>query len=298
MWFEEQPLEGGVVHYRVSNRLSRVTGFTSSFYLVDGLLVDTGFPHLRPLVVEGLAQARVQAICLTHHHEDHGGNAAALAVSHDCPIFLARPELRWTEGVATLRFYRQLWWGPAEPYEARPLPEVVASTTGRLVALSSPGHSASHTCFLHESTGTVFTGDLFLNRHIGAVMSHEDLNQIAQSLRKVAAMKPRLALSGHGHQLPEPASLFVEKADALEAAMEQVRRWRDQGLSEEEMVACLFRRGTLKDRFFERLTGGEFCRLNFVRACLHPVRQGANPSSPPASLTGEIVRSSRSVTSR
>ncbi len=47
-------------------------------YLLDGLLIDTGQRKMQKSILESLRDERVDRIILTHHHEDHTGNAKAI----------------------------------------------------------------------------------------------------------------------------------------------------------------------------------------------------------------------------
>lgn len=51
---------------------------TVYLYLVDDLMIDTGMAHMRREVLEITRDAGIQKALLTHHHEDHSGNAASL----------------------------------------------------------------------------------------------------------------------------------------------------------------------------------------------------------------------------
>ena len=48
---------------------------TTGVYVVDGLLIDTGPPNAPNEIRQILGQADVNACVITHHHEDHVGNA-------------------------------------------------------------------------------------------------------------------------------------------------------------------------------------------------------------------------------
>ena len=70
---------GDVVRVEMSNRRSRLAGFSVSAFLVRGMLVDTGFPGVGDDVERLLASERLQGILVSHFHEDHAGNIAAAA---------------------------------------------------------------------------------------------------------------------------------------------------------------------------------------------------------------------------
>ena len=167
-----------------------------------------------------------------------------------------------------MRSYRRRFWGDIEPFTPDELPDVL-HTSGRCVrAVPTPGHSQTHAAFLDEATGIVFSGDLFIARGVSAVMTHENPFESIASLRRVAALEPKVMCTGHGDVIEDPAGPLRDKADRVEHAAARVLELHASGWSSSAILAHLFQKGAAKDRFSAWLTGGEFSRANFVRACL------------------------------
>jgi endoribonuclease LACTB2 len=264
-------LDHDIVRFQASSLLSRQAGMRVSLYQVGDLLIDTGFSHAASAVLAALEGRTLRAIACTHHHEDHTGNAAALARRHGCPVYLRHPEQRWTEGVAELLPYRQLYWGPAPDYQPEALAGALPDELGlerSLEVISAPGHSRTHVVYHERRTGVVFTGDLLVSTGATATMSEEDPLQLAASLRRVADLEPSLLLSGHGLILEEPAEWLRLKADRMESAAAKVLRLHGQGVGETKITHRVFRGHWARERWGEWMTRGEFSRLNFVRAVL------------------------------
>lgn len=261
-------LGDGITRLRITSRRTRALGFEVSAYLVDDLLVDTGFRHARGPVLDALAGRTIRAICCTHSHEDHTGNCWPLAERHGCPVYLRNHALRWTEGVRRLKPYRLWWWGVPGPIPAEEMPEVVSGRERRLRALPAPGHAVTHAALWEEATGTVFTGDLFIASGASAVMVQENPYDLADSLRRVAAVQPSRMLTGHGLMVDDPAPRLLAKADRVEAAAARAVELHRAGMADRAIVRDLFPTGNLKDRVLEALTQGEFSRVNFVRAAV------------------------------
>ena len=55
-------------------------------YVVDSLVIDTGQPHMAKAVLGILRDKNLRLIILTHHHEDHSGNAAKICAQHGIPV--------------------------------------------------------------------------------------------------------------------------------------------------------------------------------------------------------------------
>ena len=253
---------------RIYSRRTRMLGLEVNAFLVGNILVDTGFAHVRELVEFVLAGAGIRAICCTHSHEDHTGNCAALQAIHDCPVYLHHPKALWDEGVRKLKPYRRFWWGPVEPFEPAAMPDAVEADGRRLTVVPTPGHSYTHVAFFEKATGDVYTGDLFVSPGATAVLIWENPWESVASLRRVAALRPRRMLTGHGLVVDEPASMLELKAKRVEDAARRAVELTAEGMPARSVVRRVFPKGAAKDRFFEWLTGKEFSRLNFVRAAV------------------------------
>ncbi len=258
----------GVVHVRMKTFGARLLGMDVSAYLVGPILVDTGFAYVQEPLLAALAGAEIEAVCCTHCHEDHTGNAAAIAARHGCPVYLRRAASLWEEGVRSLAPYRLVWWGRVEPFEPEEMPEVVEAGGRRLEAVPAGGHSQTQVALFDAANGDVFTGDLFVSAGATAILTWGDPWREAASLRRVAALEPRRMLTGHGLILEDPAPLLEAKAARIEAAAQRAVELAGDGLDPRAVVRRVFPRGALKDRFFELLTSREFSRLNFVRAAI------------------------------
>ena len=264
-----EEIRRGLLRIRVSNRLLRFFSFEVDVFLFDELLIDTGYRHERHAFLEALAERRVRAIALTHHHEDHSGNAGVLARRFGAPVFLARPELRWTEGLAHLLPYRQVWWGEPAAYAPRPMPAELETGARTVLAVPTPGHSATHTAIFDPDSGVALVGDLYLSAGVTPVLQEEDpLAQVA-SLRRLAALRPRLLLNAHGKIVEDAVAALEGKAERLEQAVESVRRLHAEGVAPEEIEARLFppSRAT---RFAAWMTQGDYSYGCLVRAALRP----------------------------
>ena len=239
-----------------------------SAYLVGDLLIDTGFAYVREPVLETLRDRKISAICCTHSHEDHTGNAAALSRIHGCPVYLRHADQLWEEGVRDLAPYRLTWWGPVEPFSPLEMPETVESGGRRLRAVPAPGHSSTQTAFFDEASGDVFTGDLFVSPGATAVLNWGNPWEEARSLRRVAALRPRRMLTGHGLIVADPAPLLELKATRIEEAARRSVDMAAEGVAPRKIVRKVFPKGRRKDRFLELLTSRQFSRLNFVMAAV------------------------------
>jgi glyoxylase-like metal-dependent hydrolase (beta-lactamase superfamily II) len=205
---------------------------------------------------------------LTHNHEDHSGNCGSLARAHGCPVLLEHPELQDSEGVGKLVPYRSIGWGPPSEYVPEAMPEKIESGGRTLRVVPTPGHSRTHVAFFEEAAGLLFAGDIYITGGVTAVMSHENPYQSIESLRRAAELKPHRMLNGHGLTIDDPAEALLQKADKIEAAARRVLEMHHQGASIRRIQNAIFKTGRAKDFALALLTGGEFSRRCFVKACI------------------------------
>jgi glyoxylase-like metal-dependent hydrolase (beta-lactamase superfamily II) len=154
----------------IHNIAQGVQAFTSNAFLVPGertVLVDTGANfdavwHVRDDV------DHLDAVILTHTHEDHVGNVDAVREAFDVE----------TWGYDT----GQPWVDNAIADE-----ETVTLGDDEYVALHTPGHKDDHLCFYADSAGVLFAGDLvFQNGSFGRTdLDEGDRDLLIQSIDRV-----------------------------------------------------------------------------------------------------------------
>ena len=264
----------GVTRIRMTSLGTHLLGIEVDAYLVGRILIDTGFPYVQGPFLAALDDRDIRVVCCTHSHEDHAGNCAALATAHDCPVYLRRADAMWEEGEYPLKLYRRIWWGVPETFQPEEMPAIVESGGRRLEVVPTPGHSRAQVAFFEEATGDVFTGDLFVSPGAAAVLIWEDPWAAVASLRRVAALKPRRMLSGHGLIADNPAARLELKAVRIEEAARRSVELTAEGLPPRQVVGRVFSNGAAKDRFFEWMTSHEFSRFNFVLAAVGHCPEG------------------------
>ena len=137
---------------------------------VDGALVDPGPESSHGTLLEALGGERPRALLLTHIHLDHAAATGALVrrwpelevyvhergAPHliDPSKLLASAERLYGEDMQRL-------WGEIVPVPAENVRALKGgeAVLGMQVAYT-PGHASHHVCYLHEASGTAFTGDV------------------------------------------------------------------------------------------------------------------------------------------
>ena len=258
----------GVTRVRMTSLGAWSLGMEVSAYLVGDILMDTGFSYMREPLMAALADREINLVWCSHSHEDHTGNCAAIADAHSCPVYLRHVEALWDEGLSKLAPYRKTWWGKVDPFEPLEMPEVVVSGGRRFDVIPAPGHAQTQVVLFEAATGDVFTGDLVISPGAAAVLTWANPWQEVESLRRVAALRPRRMLTGHGLIAEDPVPLLELKAERIEDAARKSVELMSAGVAPRDVVSRIFPKGAFKDRFFEWLTSREFSRLNFVLAAV------------------------------
>jgi len=228
-----------------------------SAYLVDGILIDSGFPRARYAIARFLDQRRVVGAMLTHHHEDHAGNAALLA-SRGIPLAmhgLTRDRLR---DPSRIRTYRRVVWGT--PDRLATAPRHLDATALQFVF--TPGHSADHQVVWDPARSTLFSGDLWLGVRTRVMHENENPYRIVESLRAALALSPHRMFDAHRGEVRDPVSALSARINFLEDAIAAIEAKLAAGWSERAILRAVLG-GDEPVAFASR---GEYSRLNFVHA--------------------------------
>lgn len=238
-------------------------------YLVDGLLVDSGLHHVEQALVQALQGQKLHQIALTHHHEDHSGNAAALGAHFSVPI-LAHPLTaeRLQQRVKMLP-YRHIIWGRAPAADMQPLPDSVKTEHHNFQVLNTPGHCRDHVVFLEPQQGWLFAGDLYLGERIRYFRANEDLTTMLDSLSKVCQYEFSALFCAHRPVFTGGQGKLKAKLDGLQNFVGEVTDLLQKGLTERE----IFQHYQGREQWSVRLlTFGDASFANMLRAA---IRTGA-----------------------
>jgi glyoxylase-like metal-dependent hydrolase (beta-lactamase superfamily II) len=246
-----------VTRIRLASAGSRLAGMHVSAYLVGGVLVDCGFPLARRVLARLLEERPLAGAMLTHWHEDHAGNAELLA-SRGVPLAMHPDTEARLRTPPAIRLYRRVVWGspPALLSPVRPF----AHETLRF--LPTPGHSSDHQVVWDAATHTVFSGDLWLGVRSGVMHVAEQPRRIVESLRAVIALEPRRMFDAHRGQVRDPVGALSSKVAWLEETIGRIETRIDAGWRDRAILREVFG----GDELVAVLSGGEYARMNFVRA--------------------------------
>ncbi len=234
-------------------------------YVVDGLLIDSGQHHMARVVLGLLQAKRLNRIILTHHHEDHSGNAALISQRHKIPVMghpLAAAKLK---GGFSILPYQYLVWGKAPAVDVKPLKGVVETDRFAFTPIDTPGHSKDHTVFLEKHRGWLFSGDLYLGQRIKYYRSDERISDQIASLKKVLALEFDILFCAHNPSLSNGKSAVRKKLQFLEDLYGQIKMLAAKGLTEKAIIKRL---DPAKDRAVKWITMSNVSFANMVRSAM------------------------------
>jgi glyoxylase-like metal-dependent hydrolase (beta-lactamase superfamily II) len=216
-------------------------------------LIDTGLglpdaSEQWSRVLDGLA-APVHRIVVTHFHPDHVGAAADVAALTGAPVYQGRVDYdqcvrTWGEQRVEERMpeYLRTHGTPEADVESfqmeaaaflplvRFAPDPVRLTPGEAVdgweVLHLPGHADGHLALLRD--GVLVAGDTLLGTISPNVGLYPDsrpdpLADYLGSLERIASLRPRIALPGHGDPIGDPAGRARELVEHHRLRLDEAR---------------------------------------------------------------------------
>lgn len=260
----------GISGYCLGRSLAGPPLMTVYCYAFGQNLIDTGLAHMAR---ESLALARehgVRRIFLTHHHEDHSGNAALIRSRTGATVFghdQAGEKLKTRYPVLP---YQKIVWGRSSPVDVRPMTTPADTVLGPLVPVHTPGHCRDHLCYLLPDQGVLFSGDLYLGDRIKYFRSDEDLGQEIASLKAVAALDFDTLLCGHNPRGEQGKARVLAKLSFLEDFYGTAADLCRKGMEEK----AIFREMALQEnRFIKWFCFGNVSMMNGVRSVLKNLKK-------------------------
>jgi len=234
-------------------------------YLFDNIMVDTGQSHMEKEVVEIARENGVKRIFLTHHHEDHSGNAAAIHRSLGAKVAGHHLSIEKLKSSYPILPYQRYVWGETRPINMIPLPEEIETELGKMEHLHTPGHSKDHTLFFLPERGVLFSGDLYLGDRIKFFRSDEDMGAQIDSLKKVRALDFDTLLCSHNPRLKNGRLHICSKLEFLETLYGDIIDLWKKGFPEKHIFRVL----RLQESYFTKyFSFGNVSMVNGVRSAV------------------------------
>lgn len=233
-------------------------------YVVDGLLIDTAPRNLRAAMQEVLDTETIGQIALTHHHEDHVGNAALAAqrVGNAPRIHAAGVNL--VERAPHLPLYRRVVWGTPDPVVAQPLGDTLETDSYRFDVIHTPGHAADHVALHEPEQEWVFAGDLFLTEKPRRAFAYEDIGELIASIRRLLAIPDCQLFCHHTGHHPSHQHRLGRRLDWLLGLQSKAVVYLEEGRSVRDIARAV----GVRDGFNRTYSRGEWTGANLVKGLL------------------------------
>lgn len=203
--------------------------YAINVYLIGDVLIDAGTRMAKKRILNELKGKDLKAHALTHAHPDHQGSSKAVCLDKNIPLWCGEGDRhametgdysRTTPKGRGNKFPNTLLNGPPHPV-SKALRE--GDEVAGFHVYETPGHTPGHLSYFRESDGVLIVGDvvfgmnmLTMARGVYEPPKLFTLNpeQNRTSIRKIAALEPKLCCFGHGKPLADPSALR-EFVDAL-----------------------------------------------------------------------------------
>lgn len=204
-------------------------------FIVDGMLVDTGPKVLLKEFIPFFESSDYEQVVITHHHEDHTGGARWIEENKGVPIYIHQDAIELCSRDGEYPFYRKYAWGERDAFVAKPLSHHFETRTGKWEAIHTPDHAFDHMVLLNHSTGSLFSGDLFVTARPKIMLSFESVPIIMESIRKVLTYDFVDMYCNHAGHIKNGKTMLKKKLDYMENYSGQILDLYDRGWSKEEI---------------------------------------------------------------
>ena len=139
-------------------------------------------------------------------------------------------------------FYRKIFWGKRAPFQAQSLHESFASRHSSWKVIPTPGHARDHLAFLNETTGQLFSGDLYVHPKTKVVLREESIPTIIQSIEKVLTYDFDELFCCHAGYVEDGKRALTNKLHYLKELERRVLTLNQQGCNAKEIQNALFKK--------------------------------------------------------
>jgi len=240
-------------------------------YWVKGVLIDSAQSNMRRTVNARLKDLPIDAILLTHHHEDHSGNAAFLKQQRSVEVLGHERTGQKMSKPSKILPYQRYCWGRAERMDVAPIGDSLSINGLEFTAIHTPGHSPDHTVYLEKQNGILFSGDLYLGDRIKFYRADEDIVGQIESIRKVLEHDFDIMLCAHRPRLSDAKQHLQKKLEFLEEFFTGIERsWRP-GMKESTLMKEL----KLQEQYYVKLIClGNVSMKNMVASAIRACEKG------------------------
>jgi len=233
-------------------------------YAAGDTLVDTGLGSQGDALARFARDAGIRRAVITHHHEDHAGNANRLAQG-GVEVLAGERTAALVGRDLPIRFYQHFLWGKARPALVARLGEGLRIGRRRAELVPAPGHCVDQVAFHVPEEGWLFSGDAFVHERVKVFRRDEDFAATVATLERFLGLDFDVLLCAHRPRFAKGKDAIREKLGWLRDVEGKVRALHRDGVP----VRDIARRAVPGARPLTAITLGDASAENMVRSILH-----------------------------
>jgi glyoxylase-like metal-dependent hydrolase (beta-lactamase superfamily II) len=259
------PYTNGAIKGVRVGRFNKGINTTFIVYAYNDVLIDTGPINQWRFVKAFITEQNINHTLVTHHHEDHSGNAFNISDELKVPVYSNLRCQQQVKQTFDIPMVQKIIWGTAKPVDTLLLEENFTSTQGvNLQILLTPGHTQDMSCFFDAEHGFLFTGDLYIASKVRYFHKDEDLTKQLISLNKVITLDFNTAFCPHRGIMKNGKQDIIKKRDFIVDLAQQVQTLAAQGLPTKQIKKQLLG----KEDLFTLISKFHFTKQGLIQACL------------------------------
>jgi glyoxylase-like metal-dependent hydrolase (beta-lactamase superfamily II) len=233
-------------------------------YAAGDTLVDTGLGSQGDALARFARDAGIRRALITHHHEDHAGNADRLA-RDGVEVLAGEQTAELVERDLPIRFYQHFLWGKARPARVARFGAGLQIGGRRAELVPAPGHCVDQVAFHVPDEGWLFSGDAFVHERVKVFRRDEDFAATVATLERFLTLDFDVLLCAHRPRFEKGKDAIREKLGWLRDVEGKVRALNREGVPVREIA----RRAVPGARPLTAITMGDASAENMVRSILH-----------------------------
>lgn len=261
----EHPIVDGIRVGRVDKKGNYHLTASCIVYRVGNTLIDTGPSREWSAVQQYLQGQSIDQVIMTHHHEDHSGNAHNIQSTLGVPIYTHPNNHQVMRAGLKMSPIRIMTFGSVKAFEPTALPASVETNNGYQLDIHHlPGHTDDLCCFHEPNQGWLFTGDLYVSSQIKYMTIDENVSDWITSLETALALDFETLFCSHRAVVNDGKAVLKKKLDFIKSQREEVGHWHQQGYSAKQIRRKMLGR----EGMASYLSLMHMSKANVINACL------------------------------
>lgn len=205
-------------------------------YKVGRSLIDCGCANAKEELASLLNGDKIEAVYITHGHEDHCGCCSAFSGS--ASIFAPQHAREVLRNPPVLNEFFQWVWGQPEPIaDVEPMPAHFQCGDLQLDTIQLPGHGKDMVGFYEENKKWLFSADAVpLPSRKQIAMTEEDLPEMMQTMKRILELDVEVLFDGHLGPIESPQNHIERRLNHLQEVQNTAMDLKKKGLSSTEIV--------------------------------------------------------------